>query len=309
MGAARLGSAIHIMGGGSEYDDPTVYGDHWAYDVDSEAYVPKADTPDEDQWDPCVVAYNGALYAAGGYPSGEKTMRKYDPKSNPPWETMARGLTRHLHGFACALVGDVIYVIAGSSKQSDTPTNRVSAYTISTDTWAAKKSLPDVAIGVAGATIGDKIYVVGRGSFLDIYDPQSNTWSTGPSPGRDLEHAVGAAHNGSLYVFGPRASGGSELQGSNEAYRFDTATQTWSKLPDMSSARSYAAVVVFENRPKISQGKPCIQIGLLFGEPLDVFPEKVCAAVEPINLDIAPIFQLDFDTIRKKVVVISRRPF
>ena len=86
--------------------------------------------------------------------------------------------------------------------------------------------------------INGKFYVVGgRGSAgaptaLEVYDPQSNTWSArAPMPTGRSGIGVGVV-NGELYVFGGELP---SLHAEVEVY--NPGSNTWRRLPDMPAPR------------------------------------------------------------------------
>lgn len=111
--------------------------------------------------------------------------------------------------------------------------------------WTTKKPLPQAVLDAGGAALNGKLYLVagktgsGPQSTMYIYDPASDTWSTGPSlPGPAVENPAVVAVNGKLYVFG-----GSTLPfaGSvTNAAVFDPSTNAWTPLAPMPVARGGA---------------------------------------------------------------------
>ena len=88
--------------------------------------------------------------------------------------------------------------------------------------------------------IDGKLYVVGgnNGSGtamrrVDMYDPATNTWSTGAVMPTARMNAVAAALGGKLYVFGGR--NGTVYQNAVEAY--DPVANAWTTRPAMPTAR------------------------------------------------------------------------
>lgn len=111
--------------------------------------------------------------------------------------------------------------------------------------FATKASLPQARLDAAGTSALGKFYVVagkidtGHVSSLFIYDPQTNTWTTGPDlPGTAVENPAVVSYDNKLYVFG----GSSEpFSGAiNSANVFDPATNLWTSLTPMNTARGGA---------------------------------------------------------------------
>jgi len=99
--------------------------------------------------------------------------------------------------------------------------------------------MPTARNHIAAVGIGGKLYVVGgrfgagfqseMTNMLEVFDPQTNTWTTrAPMPTvRGGLNAVAA--NGCIHVFGGEGSGGVFPQ--HEAY--DPVTDTWFTFADM----------------------------------------------------------------------------
>ncbi len=239
IGATTFKGLIHIVGGDPSYAGGEPTREHRTYDGKTNAYAARAAAPDDHQWGPCVLAHGEFIYSFGGWSAGGKLMRRYHPASDT-WQYMAQSPQSHTWAFACGKVNSVIYIVAGSTSQKDAPTDRVSAYHIASDSWTTKAPFPVATFALTGAAIGTKLYVVGRDEKLDIYDTESDKWSTGPSLDRNAHHSSMAAYGGSLYVFGGLNA--------SDVDRFDPRQSAWTALPAMSSPRMYAATAVLDNQ-------------------------------------------------------------
>jgi N-acetylneuraminic acid mutarotase len=133
-----------------------------------------------------------------------------------------------------APINSTLYVVAGHTSH-ETPT--LQAYNPSTNTWTTLADMPAGRYGGDGAAvINGKLYVPGGWdnsySFLPhsdlfIYDPSTNTWSSGANMPRLSACGASAAINGKLYVTTP-------CNGFNGFYTFldvyDPASNSWSNL-------------------------------------------------------------------------------
>jgi kelch-like protein 18 len=108
----------------------------------------------------------------------------------------------------------------------------------------------------ACGVINGKLYVVGGvtansralNSF-EIFDPETNTWTTGPPMPTARLHAGAAVIGNRLYVVGgmPGVPGGTPLRyGTLEI--FDPVENIWTTGPPMPSARDVHAAAVMSNR-------------------------------------------------------------
>ncbi|HEY0604773.1 MAG TPA: kelch repeat-containing protein [Herpetosiphonaceae bacterium] len=126
-------------------------------------------------------------------------------------------------------------------------------------TWASKQPLPASLLDVGGAAIGGKLYVVagktsvGPQTNMYIFDAASNSWSSGPNlPGPGVEHPAAVAYNGKLYVFG--GSTGAFSGAVTNAAVFNPATNSWTALAPMSTARGGATAQVIGTKIYVAGG-------------------------------------------------------
>ncbi len=114
----------------------------------------------------------------------------------------------------------------------------------STGRWETRAALPTAILDAGGTALGGKLYVVagktssGHLRTLHVYDPATNSWSTGPSlPAAypAVENPAVVGHNGKLYVFGGSTDAFSGAVAS--AAVFDPTTSTWTMLASMPTAR------------------------------------------------------------------------
>ncbi|MFV0287269.1 MAG: kelch repeat-containing protein, partial [Demequina sp.] len=113
--------------------------------------------------------------------------------------------------------------------------------------WESAEPLPGAKLEAGGAAIGDTAYVVGgkddSGPSNEVlaYDSEAGTWTeVAPLPGEAVEAPMVVAYDGKLYAFGGQttATGGAV----NNAAVYDPATDTWTALPDMPTARGGGGV-------------------------------------------------------------------
>jgi len=165
---------------------------------------------------------------AGGL---SRTTEVYDPALGT-WSTVAQIPTERQGAAGCEL-GGKLYVLGGN-QGLDLQT--VEAYDPALDAWTTCAPHP-VARSWAGAcALNGKLYLVGGydGSAmvspwlnrLDIYDPATNAWTSGPPipifPGV-YQHAV-VPLGGRVVVFG----GANASRGLDSIFQFDPATGVWS---------------------------------------------------------------------------------
>ena len=143
-------------------------------------------------------------------------------------------------GAASAVFNGKLYVFGGNQLL----TNYV--YDPSSDMWTQIADSPPFGVSEGGAAvIGNKIYVVGDGPQLRVYDPLSNSWTCGPDLPTARRSPAVASVNGELYVIGGADLAFNKLN-KNEMY--DPISNAWTAKADMPTARGYASVAVVDNK-------------------------------------------------------------
>jgi len=141
---------------------------------------------------------------------------------------------------------------------SDDPTLATSSfsrvYDPVADQWTTLAQLP-ISVGAPSvAAVGGLIYVIGgynpdNGAIFDpspnqVYDPSSDSWSTGSSPKVARAFGTTQAVGNKIYFMGGLPNGGS-VTDANEQY--DPVTDTWSIMTSMPTARNGVASAVVGN--------------------------------------------------------------
>jgi N-acetylneuraminic acid mutarotase len=131
---------------------------------------------------------------------------------------------------------------------------RIAAYP-----WSSKEA-STIARGYAAvAALEGRLYLLGGirtdagvtpgpvTSEVEVYDPQTNTWSGAPSMPTARMGLVTAVVDGKLYAIGGATDGwGLEVVGTVE--EFDPVAQTWTPRSSMPTPRSFAAGAQIEGR-------------------------------------------------------------
>jgi len=108
-------------------------------------------------------------------------------------------------------------------------------------TWVTKSSLPESASDIASVKIGNKIYVVCSKSVVtQIYDINTDTWSTASTSPYRTAIDIAADNNGSIYLPGGADNLGNST---NTNFVYDPNADTWSTASPMPDARHQMAVV------------------------------------------------------------------
>ena len=164
-----------------------------------------------------------------------------------PWTARANMPTPRA-AVAAVVLDDLIYVIGGKGAFSSS--DAVEAYDPVTDTWATKAPLPTPRASLAATVVDGKIYTFGGIDYtgidgfggtgaaydvVEIYDPATDTWTTGaPMPQTLGEAAIGAV-GGKIYIvagaqptFTAPENIPDELVEISNVFAYDPATDTWS---------------------------------------------------------------------------------
>lgn len=187
LGVAVVGGKIYAIGGygGS---GPTLNTNE-EYDPATDTWVLKAPMPTA-RMNFGVAVWDNKIYCIGGSggisgSGGTRANEVYNPTSNT-WETKTQ-LPVARECIRANAINGIIYVIGGESNETD-------VYDISTDTWSKKVSMPIIPHIYRGewsctsAVIDNKMHVLGLGyvlglegsfAFHQIYDPTTDSWSSG----------------------------------------------------------------------------------------------------------------------------------
>lgn len=124
---------------------------------------------------------------------------------------------------------------------------------VSLGCWQSLKPAPFALLDAAGAAINGKMYAVGGKNSsghlnsLLIYNPDVDSWNQGANlPGSGVENPAAAVLNGKLYVFGGSTSPFSGAVSNAAVY--DPATNSWTSLADMPTARGGATAQAINGR-------------------------------------------------------------
>ncbi len=202
-----------------------------------------------------VTDANGDVHVLGGYVNGSESDQHlvYRPSTNT-W-TAAASVPFATRGAFAAATPDGKKIYYGGGVQ-----NAFAVYDITTNAWTALASYPLAAAWEAGADVGNdgKLYVTGGQNVglvveagLRIYDPTTDTWTTGTSmPGPRFLHRLVCGSNGRLYAIGGRNAGSGEPLSTVVAY--DPTNDTWAEAAELPRAVVSFAAIASEGRTKIS---------------------------------------------------------
>jgi N-acetylneuraminic acid mutarotase len=247
-----------------------------AYNAATNTWTNKKPAPSLIEFPHGARAIGSKIYIAGGTFGPSETsslLWRYDPASDT-WSRKRNVPVESSAGVSGVMNGK-LYVLA-RCEDCDNPDYQpphdprfFGAYDPATDQWTSLALPPggrDHQHGAAGV-IGGKLYVAGgrTSNALDIYDPATNHWTTGPSMGSIRGYTASATVAGKLYVIaGARFVYNSDgtlasIDDVATTSRYDPATRTWKNLrPAPRSGTALAAdrvVVGGQGRVDLVGGK------------------------------------------------------
>ncbi len=207
-----------------------------------------------------AAVIGGKLYVVGGCPNSDcswptNMLEVYDPNTDT-WTTLTpMPLLRG--GIAAAAIDGKLYVVGGFVRWYD-PVNQLDVYNPNTNTWTTLADMPTAREYPAAVAIDGKLYALGgfirsapglpagdSTGKLELYDPNTNTWTTlTDMPTDRVAHAVGVI-NGRLYAVG----GSSTTLGFVDTLEeYNPNSDTWVTLTPMPTARSALGAGVIDSK-------------------------------------------------------------
>jgi hypothetical protein len=267
LGTAVVKGKIYVIGKEINYE----------YDPDADTWTPRTPMPTPRSSFGVAVCQD-KIYCMGGYTSGWEfgINEVYDP-STDMWETRTSMPTSRTEVVANEVDGKM-YVMAGYTfPHPSFPTlcNKTEVYDPVTDSWTEKAQMPNYH-GVAmsddvSAVVDSKIYVFGCSQrqfntlFTQIYDTETDTWSSGTIMPTEIYLASGAATTGE---FAPKRI---HVMGGTEHQIYDPETDSWSNGTSMPTPRRSLALAVINDT--------LFAMGGSVGDPLGSPP----SSYEPTN--------------------------
>ena len=196
------------------YGGGTVFNLSDEYNPANNTWTSKANMPTT-RSSAVAVAYKNEIFVFGGYVgnNNQKAVEAYNPEADT-WRTVTN-MPKFRSSPAVAVVDDVSYVIGGALKSTRKAYNNVYAYDFNANNWKASKLTPlptprMFSYGHAAPVLNGKIYLIGGGivrkngvtpsNKVEIYDPVSNTWQTGPALPNPVLFGATVVANNDIYV-------------------------------------------------------------------------------------------------------------
>lgn len=257
-----------------------------AYNPATDSWTRQTDMPDPRFLHPASVV-NGKIYVVGGArPAGTLfTVEEYDPVTDT-WTRKANMPTNRCC-LTTSVVNGKIYAIGGIRRSGVPAIATVEEYDPATDTWAKKADMPTNRRDLTSAVVNDKIYVIGgRGgarnrrqlTTVEEYDPATNAWTQKADMLTERRDLSASVVDGIIYVIGGL---GMKTQQTDvdiktvEAY--DPATDTWTQIADMPTARSALSTSVVNGQIYAIGGHSDAEVFSV----IEVFDTGITTSVSP----------------------------
>ena len=184
-----------------------------AYDPATDTWTRKKDMP-VPRVHPAVGAVDGKIYIIGGSTGwgGEDERRMdrvdiYDPATDT-WEEGPKMPTRR-DAYLGGVVNNHIYVIGGYGPPEGRALKNIEEYDPISRQWRMKNDMLEIRYSFRTVVVEDEIYVIGGIdkshqylTTVDVYHPQTETWSDIPAMPTPMYPQGAATVNGKIYVFG-----------------------------------------------------------------------------------------------------------
>lgn len=269
-GAVRAAVAygkIHVIGGSI----------HYIYDPIKNDWIAKEPMPTARQYFGIAV-YQNKIYTIGGghWDSGagwstSNVTEIYDPLTDR-WETKTAMPTSRMHLCANEVNGK-IYLIGGRTGGPSSIVGLNEVYDVVNDSWTTKTPLYNPVDGYASVVVDGKIYVLGGFEglhhgvpvdFNQIYDTETDTWSSGAQMPEIVRDAAAGATTGILapkriYVIG----GGPDMRAFNFTQVYNPENDSWAIGAEMPTSRGWLAVAVVNDLIYAIGGAPYVMSAFL----------------------------------------------
>lgn len=290
-----VGDNIYVLGGSPAGDNMTPKGIVLEYDTTTDRWTKKKNMPLPTH-QAAAAEYHGKIYLFGGavqpasngpnqFPTSNAW--EYDPAADM-WRALAPMPTARF-GAVAAEAGGKIYVIGGASVHpgaklmsigSGTPHRSLDvneAYDPATNQWEKQSPMPTARNHAAVGVVGGKIYVIGgrlgaanvmEGSNTDVverFDPENNSWGALGLRMPIARSGMGwATHENRIYIAGGEILDAHMFAAIRAVEAYDPASNQWTSLPTMPTARHGVIVAAIGNRLYVISGH--LQGGSIGGE-------------------------------------------
>jgi N-acetylneuraminic acid mutarotase len=286
---------IYVFGGNPAGENKPPKGLVQEYDTAADKWTKKRNMP-QPTHQAAAAEYHGKIYLFGGgaqpvangpnqFPTNNAW--EYDPAADS-WKALAPMPTARLAAVAAEADGK-IYVIGGASVHPGaklisiglgTPHRSLEvneAYDPATNKWETHSPMPTARNHAAAGVVNGKIYVIGgrlgaanvmEGSNTDVveqFDPEKDSWGAAGLRMPIARSGMGwATYQNRIYVAGGEIMDAHMFATIRAVEAYDPATNQWSSLPVMPTARHGVNVAAIGNRLYVIGGH--LQGGAIGGE-------------------------------------------
>ncbi len=203
---------------------------------------------------------NGKMYIVGGMTLSEslRSVDVYDPAADT-WAS-AEAVPTDRSMAASAVLNGCIYVIGGRNPEGGVLAT-VEKYDPAENTWTSCRDMPTRRWGHAAVPASGKIFAFGgitgvgdnrrTSDLVEVYDPQRDTWTMGPSmPAPRHSPSAGVVNTQVFLISGksvayPQASSSPAI--TDSVHRFDPATGSWTSVAPIPHPRVSSTAVVVDD--------------------------------------------------------------
>ncbi|MFC1487706.1 Kelch repeat-containing protein [Thermoproteota archaeon] len=249
FGVAVVDEKIYVIGGDRSGPNPSL-GNNEMYEPATDTWTTKEPMPTARR-NFGITVFENEIYVMGGDSSSGGPLEEnevYEPETNS-WETKASLPTDRM-GLCLETVDDLIYAIGGNRHGVFpvlSPLNEV--YNPLTDSWTTGAYMPNFeGLGFADITsvvVDNKIYVFscgereGNGIFTQIYNTETDTWSSGAPIPIMIDYASAVLTSGifapkRIHVLGVHYDG---HEGESAHQIYDPIQDTWTNGTALSLPR------------------------------------------------------------------------
>ena len=200
-----------------------------------------------------VAVLKDKIYAIGG--AGLTSVEVYDSTTGQ-WSAGPSLPSEVVYGTAVSF-GDKIFLIGGGGANL-AGLNQTLEFDLETNQWSQKAPMPTARFGLKSVVYEGKIWVLGGGdegqyfNSVEIYDPTSNSWTTGPSLTTNRLFPATWVIEDRIYLAGGRASQ-SNYHDSIEV--FDSVSNQWTLTGNLPENKYSAEVAILNDKLYIIAGR------------------------------------------------------
>lgn len=213
-----------------------------------------------------VAALDGQVFVMGGFGASAEpvaTVESYDPAENV-WRRRAP-LPVPLHHAAAAVSGHRLFVVGGytGGRVRWTPSAALYEYDAARDAWTARAEMPTARGGLAAATLGTRVHVLGGAAdepsnAHEVYEPATNRWTRANPMPTARDHLAAVAFQDRVWVLGGRTSFVGTQYDTVDIY--DASTDSWRTGAPLPQGRGGLAAAVTGDRLYVFGGEAPLRI-------------------------------------------------